>query len=110
MAQLSPDSTEFLYIEDLADAAYFLMLNYDSGDIINVGAAEHLTIAELAALVSEVVAYGGQIVFGASKPEGPPRKLIDVSRSSSLGWCARTDLREDLGRTYQWFLENVAAS
>ena len=55
------------------------MLNYDSGDIINVGAAEDLTIAELAALVSEVVAYGGQIVFGASKPDGPPRKLIDVS-------------------------------
>lgn len=61
------------------------MLNYDSGDIINVGAREDLTIAELAALVPEVVAYGGQIVFGASKPDGPPRKLVDVSRSRFLG-------------------------
>ncbi len=82
------------------------MLNYDSGDIINVGTGKDLTIAELAALVAEVVGYGGQVVFDTSKLDGPPRKLLDVSRSRSLGWCARTGLREGLGRTYQWFLEN----
>ena len=101
---------EFLYVEDLADAAHFLMLNYDSEHIINVGAGQDLSIAELAALVSEIVGYRGEVVFDPSKPDGPPRKLLDVSRLSALGWHASTDLREGLERTCRWFGENFRAS
>ena len=101
---------EFLYVEDLADAAHFLMLNYDSEHIINVGAGQDLSIAELAALVSEIVGYRGEVVFDPSKPDGPPRKLLDVSRLSALGWHASTDLREGLERTWRWFGENFRAS
>ena len=101
---------EFLYVEDLADAAHFLMLNYDSEQIINVGAGQDLSIAELAALVSEIVGYRGEVVFDPSKPDGPPRKLLDVSRLSALGWHASTDLREGLERTWRWFGENFRAA
>ena len=101
---------EFLYVEDLADAAHFLMLNYDSEHIINVGAGQDLSIAELAALVSEIVGYRGEVVFDPSKPDGPPRKLLDVSRLSALGWHASTDLREGLERTWRWFGENFRAA
>ena len=101
---------EFLYVEDLADAAHFLMVNYDSEHIINVGAGQDLSIAELAALVSEIVGYRGEVVFDPSKPDGPPRKLLDVSRLSALGWHASTDLREGLERTCRWFGENFRAS
>ena len=101
---------EFLYVEDLADAAHFLMLNYDSEHIINVGAGQDLSIAELAALVSEILGYRGEVVFDPSKPDGPPRKLLDVSRLSALGWHASTDLREGLERTWRWFGENFRAA
>ncbi len=101
---------EFLYVEDLADAAHFLMLKYGSENIINVGTGQDLSIAELARMVSEIVGYRGEIVFDPSKPDGPPRKLLDVSRLSSLGWHAPTDLREGLERTCRWFSENLRAS
>ena len=101
---------EFLYVDDLADAAYFLMSNYDSEDIINVGTGRDLTVAELAAMIAEVTGYEGQIVFDPSKPDGTPRKLLDVSRAKSLGWRFRTGLREGLRRTYQWFQENAVAA
>ena len=101
---------ELLYVEDLADAAHFLMLQYDSDNIINVGTGQDLSIAELARMVSEIVGYRGEVVFDPSKPEGPPRKLLDVSRLSSLGWHAPTDLREGLERTCRWFSENFRAS
>ena len=86
------------------------MVNYDSEHIINVGAGQDLSIAELAALVSEIVGYRGEVVFDPSKPDGPPRKLLDVSRLSALGWPASTDLREGLERTCRWFGENFRAS
>ena len=101
---------EFLYVDDLADAACFLMSNYDSEDIINVGTGRDLTVAELAVLIAEVTGYEGQIVFDPSKPDGTPRKLLDVSRARSLGWQFRMGLREGLRRTYQWFQENAIAA
>ncbi len=100
---------ELLYVEDLADAAHFLMSEYDSDDIINVGTGQDLSIAELARMVSEIVGYRGEVVFDPSKPDGPPRKLLDVSRLRSLGWIAPTDLREGLARTCRWFSENFRA-
>jgi GDP-L-fucose synthase len=100
---------EFLYVDDLADALCFLMERYDSPEIINVGVGEDLTIAELAGLVAETVGYGGGIVFDRSKPDGTPRKLLDVGRCTALGWRARTGLRDGLRKTYDWYRANPPA-
>jgi GDP-L-fucose synthase len=94
---------EFMYVDDLADAAVFLMQHYDGEEIINVGTGEELTIRELCEIVREVVAYEGEIVFDATMPAGAPRKLLDVSRLTALGWSAQTPLREGIERTYRWF-------
>ncbi len=99
---------EFLHVDDLADACCFLMERYDEEEIINVGVGEDITIADLAALVAEVVGYPGRIVFDASKPDGTPRKLLDVSRLEALGWKASTDLRQGIASTYQWFKAHAA--
>jgi GDP-L-fucose synthase len=96
---------EFLHVDDLADAAVFLMLRYDSADIINVGVGEDITIRELAELVCRVVGYEGRVVFDASKPDGTPRKLLDVSRLQNLGWRPRVNLEEGIGHAYREFLE-----
>jgi GDP-L-fucose synthase len=95
---------EFMHVDDLADAALFLMLNYDQPDIINVGVGADLTIRELAELVCRVVGYNGRLVFDASKPDGTPQKLLDVSRLRALGWEARIGLEDGIRKTYQWFL------
>jgi GDP-L-fucose synthase len=95
---------EFMHVDDLADAALFLMHSYDSPDIINVGVGTDLSIRELAELVCRVVGYNGRLVFDTSKPDGTPQKLLDVSRLRALGWQARTGLEEGIGDTYQWFL------
>jgi GDP-L-fucose synthase len=100
---------EFLHVDDLADAALFLMERYDSEEIINVGVGEDVSIAELAQLVADVVGYAGRIVFDTSKPDGTPRKLLDVSRLRALGWQARIPLREGLEQTYRWYVEHAAA-
>lgn len=97
---------EFLYVDDLADAAMFLMQHYSGERHINVGVGEDLTIAELARLVADVVGYPGRIVNDTSRPDGTPRKLLDVSRLRALGWRARTPLREGIEQTYAWFLRN----
>ncbi|MEW6594359.1 MAG: GDP-L-fucose synthase [Thermodesulfobacteriota bacterium] len=97
---------EFLHVDDLAAAAFFLMRHYDAEGIINVGCGEDVTIAGLAELVREVVGFGGRIVFDATKPDGTPRKLLDVSRLNSLGWRAQIPLRDGIASTYQWFLAN----
>ena len=97
---------EFLHVDDLADAAVFLMRHYDSDDIINVGVGEDISIRELAELIRDVVGYQGEIVFDSSKPDGTPRKLLDVSRLHALGWRARIPLREGLEQTYQWYIEH----
>jgi len=99
---------EFLYVDDLANAALFLMENYDCAEIINVGSGQDITIQELAEIIREVVNYSGQIHFDVSKPDGPPQKLLEVSRIYQLGWQAQTSLREGIELTYHWFLENQA--
>ena len=96
---------EFLYVEDLADAAVFLMLHYDSPDIVNVGIGEDIEISELARIIAEVTGFKGDVVFDPSKPDGTPRKLLDVSRLSTLGWRARTSLKEGIEKTYRWYQE-----
>jgi GDP-L-fucose synthase len=97
---------ELLHVDDLADAALFLMQTYDDEAIVNVGVGEDLTIRALAELVREVVGYPGEIVCDASKPDGTPRKLLDVTRLHALGWRARIPLREGIAGTYAWYLEH----
>jgi len=98
---------EFLHVDDLADAALFLMQHYDSPEIINVGVGEDIGIRELAELVGRVVDYRGELAFDTSKPDGTPRKLLDVGRLWSLGWKAKTGLEEGVHGTYEWFLDNL---
>ena len=97
---------EFLDVEDLAGAAVFLMENYDDSEIVNVGTGEDITIAELANTVKEVTGFEGEIVFDTSKPDGTPRKLLDVSKLHGLGWKHKTDLKQGLTNAYQWFEAN----
>lgn len=97
---------EFLYADDLASAAVHLMATYDDDEPINVGTGVDLTIAELAAAVAEVVGYSGRIEFDASRPDGTPRKLLDVSRLHAAGWQHRTGLRDGLQTTYAWYRRN----
>ncbi|HEX2443508.1 MAG TPA: GDP-L-fucose synthase [Vicinamibacterales bacterium] len=97
---------EFLHVDDLADACVFLMRHYDEADHVNVGCGEDLTIQELAEQIREVVYPGARIRFDASKPDGAPRKLLDVSRLHALGWRHRISLADGISSTYRWFLEN----
>ena len=99
---------EFLHVDDLADAAVFLMREYDDGGIVNVGTGEDHEIGELARVVREITGYQGEIVFDTSKPDGTPRKLLDVSRLAGLGWKSKIALREGLAETYKWYLERFA--
>jgi GDP-L-fucose synthase len=97
---------EFLHVDDLADACVFLMNEYDEAETINVGTGEDVTIRELAETVRDVVHPEARLVFDTSKPDGTPRKLLDVSRLHSRGWKHKVALRDGLRTTYQWFLEN----
>ncbi|MBI4964286.1 MAG: GDP-L-fucose synthase [Desulfomonile tiedjei] len=97
---------EFLHVEDLADACVFLMENYSSSEPVNIGAGTDLSIRELALLIKDVVGYDGEIHFNPDKPDGTPRKLLDVSRIKSLGWRPSIPLREGLESTYRWYVEN----
>ena len=97
---------EFLYVDDLAEALVFLMERYDEPDIINVGTGTDVSISELAQLVREVVGYSGRVSYDSSKPDGAPRKLLDVSRICALGWSARTGLADGIERTYRWYRDN----
>ncbi len=97
---------EFLYVDDLGRAAVFLMQHYSGEDFLNVGVGDDVTIAELADIVRDVVGFRGEIKRDLSKPDGTPRKLMDVSRLHALGWKAQVDLKEGIAQTYQWFLEN----
>jgi len=96
---------EFLHVDDLADACVFLMESYESEQLINVGWGEDISIRDLALLVRDVVGFTGDIEFDASKPDGTPRKLLDVSRLRSRGWSPRIPLREGIESAYRWFLE-----
>ena len=94
---------EFLHVDDLADAVVFLLDGYSSAEPINVGVGSDISIFDLARLVAEIVGYGGRIVTDPSKPDGTPRKLLDVSRLAALGWSARIPLRRGIEEVYQWF-------
>ncbi|MDQ0493961.1 GDP-L-fucose synthase [Paenibacillus brasilensis] len=94
---------EFLHSDDLADACLFLMNNYEGNEIVNIGVGEDISIRELAERVKNVVGYEGEITFNTSAPDGTPRKLVDVSRISGLGWSARISLEEGLRSVYQTF-------
>ncbi len=95
---------EFLHVDDLASAAVFLMQNYDKREIVNVGTGKDLTIRELAETIRTVTGYTGRVTFDPSKPDGTPRKLLDVSRLDALGWQARITLEEGIASTYSWYL------
>ncbi|MGG3692569.1 GDP-L-fucose synthase [Heyndrickxia ginsengihumi] len=97
---------EFLYSDDLADACVYLMNHYDGDEIVNIGVGKDLPIKELAEKIKNVVDYEGEIQFDTTKPDGTPRKLVDVTKLNSLGWQATTSLEEGLKKAYTWFLEN----
>jgi len=96
---------EFLFANDLADACYFLMLNYNEPNLINIGTGEDLSIKDLALVIKEIVGYEGELKFDPSKPDGTPRKLMDVSKLHKLGWTHKTGLQEGIALAYQDFLE-----
>jgi GDP-L-fucose synthase len=101
---------EFLHVDDLASAAVFLMQHYNELEIVNVGVGHDITIAELADLVKQVVGFEGKLVFDPTKPDGTPRKLLDITRLNSLGWQASIGLDKGISSTYNWFLENIGTA
>ncbi|MFZ4677887.1 MAG: GDP-L-fucose synthase [Nodosilinea sp.] len=100
---------EFLYVDDLADALVFLMNTYNAIDFVNVGTGQEVSIKELALTLKAVVGYEGELVFDSTKPDGTPRKLLDVSRLTAAGWQAKTDLKTGIEKTYSWFLQSYDA-
>src|ERR1043166_7099 len=99
---------EFLHVDDLASACLLLLEKYESPEIINVGCGEDISIRELAELICDVVGFDGELAWDASKPDGTPRKLLDVSKIRALGWKPEISLRDGIARTYEWFRANCA--
>lgn len=97
---------EFLYVDDMADACCFLMENYDEPEIVNIGTGKDISIADLAMLIKKVVGFAGEIVYDNSRPDGTPKKLIDVTRLTKLGWTSSTSLKEGIRKTYDWYVNN----
>ena len=97
---------EFLFADDLADAAVFMAEHYSAGDLVNVGTGEEVSIAALAEQVAAVTGYQGRVVFNTAKPDGAPRKLLDSTRLRGLGWKPKTSLAEGLIVTYEWFKQH----
>ncbi len=103
-------SREFLYVDDLADACIYFMENCDfagAGEFINVGTGRDITIKELAGAISNIIGFQGRNVFDSSKPDGTPRKLLDVGRAKRLGWEAKTQLTVGIQRTYEWYISHI---
>lgn len=98
---------EFLFADDLADACFFLMKNYDEAELVNIGTGEDLTIADLANAIKTTIGFEGELVFNTSKPDGTPRKLMDVNKLHKLGWHHRTDLKRGLSLAYQDYLSKT---
>ncbi|MEI6378628.1 MAG: GDP-L-fucose synthase [Candidatus Falkowbacteria bacterium] len=98
---------EFLYVDDLANACVYLMNNYSESEIVNIGTGQDLTIKDLADKIKNIVGFSGEIVWDSSKPNGTPKKLLDVSRLSNLGWLAKTDLNQGVSLAYDWYLNNA---
>ena len=101
---------EFLHTDDLADACLFLLENYDQPELINIGCGEDVTIRELAETVCDVLGFHGSLEFDASKPDGTPRKLLDISKIKSLGWSPKIPLREGIADAYDWFIKNQSTA
>lgn len=101
---------EFLHADDLGTACVFLLENYDSDVPINIGTGKDISIAELASLIKEIVGFEGGIIWDSSKPDGTPRKLLDVSRIRNLGWAPETELRSGITSTYQWYENQIDSS
>lgn len=101
---------EFLHVDDLADAAVYLMMHHSGEEIVNVGAGKDITILELAKMIGDITGYHGNIVFDASRPDGTPRKILDTSRLTGLGWQPAIGLREGIEQTYRWFVEQRATA
>jgi GDP-L-fucose synthase len=99
---------EFLHVDDMAEACLFLMQNYNGKQFVNIGTGKDITIRELAETIMETVGYQGKLTFNTDKPDGTPRKLLDVSKINNLGWHHKIDLKEGIEKTYQDFMENVA--
>ena len=96
---------EFCHVDECAEACVYLMSNYESGEIINIGVGKDIRIGELAELVKKVVGYKGDIVFDTARPDGAPRKLLDVSKINALGWTAKIPLEDGIRKTYEWYLQ-----
>lgn len=101
---------EFLHVDDLADACVFLMRGYSHEDLVNIGVGTDVTIRELGEMIADVVGFKGAFVFDTTKPDGTPRKLMDVSRINGLGWRATIGLRDGITSTYEWYRHNVATN
>ena len=101
---------EFMHVDDLADACVFLIKTYSDEQLVNIGVGSDVTIRELAELIAEVVGFEGDFTFDASKPDGPPRKLLDVSRMNALGWKASIGLRAGIASTHDWYRKNIATA
>jgi len=97
---------EFLHVDDLADACLFLLRNYDSPEIVNIGCGEDIAIRELAETVCDVLGFEGELVFDAAKPDGTPRKLLDMSKLFGMGWRPRIALRDGIRGAYEWYLQS----
>ncbi|MET3113167.1 GDP-L-fucose synthase [Pedobacter sp. CG_S7] len=98
---------EFLFADDLADACYFLMENYNENNLINIGTGEDLTIKDLALMIKKIIGFKGELTFDSSKPDGTPRKLMDVSKLHNLGWKHKVELEEGISLAYQDFLNKI---
>lgn len=97
---------EFLFVDDLAEACVFLMQNYNDAETVNIGTGEDVTIKELAETIKKTVGFEGELVFDATKPDGTPRKLLDVSKINNLGWKHKVNLQEGIEKTLDWVIEN----
>ena len=94
---------EFLFVDDMAEATVFLMQNYNSSEIINIGSGKDISISELAELLKELTGFNGEIIYDSSKSDGTPRKLLDVTKINKLGWTAETSLKEGIKKTIEWY-------
>jgi GDP-L-fucose synthase len=99
---------EFLHVDDLASACLLLLEKYESSEIINIGCGEDITIRELAELICDVVGFDGELVWDTTKPDGTPRKLLDITKIRALSWQPTISLRQGIAQTYEWFLANRA--
>ena len=98
---------EFLYVDDLAEACILLMQCFDSEEVINIGVGKDISIRDLAETIKLIIGYKGNLKFNASKPDGTPRKLLDIGRIEALGWQPKTNLNDGIKKTYEWFLDNI---